>query len=181
MVILEIERLLKEFGGITAVNNVSFKVKSGEIRAIIGPNGAGKSNIADAIVFVLGKTSARALRAKKAQELIFHGGNNKPESEYAKVTLDFSNEDKKFSFEDEILSVSRRINQKGISTYRLNGKVVTRQQILDIFSQAGIRPDGYNIIQQGDVNQIIDMNPIERRGIIDEISGIMEYLSLIHI
>ena len=142
---------------------------------ITGPNGAGKSNIADAIVFVLGKTSARTLRAKKAQELIFHGGNNKPESEYAKVTLYFSNEDKKFPFEDEIVSVSRRINQKGISTYRLNGKVVTRQQILDIFSQAGIRPDGYNIIQQGDVNQIIDMNPIERRGIIDEISGIMEY------
>jgi chromosome segregation protein len=153
---------------------VSIPFQSG-FSCITGPNGCGKSNIGDSISFVLGRTSSRTLRAKKAQDLIFHGSKNKKGSEYAKVTLYFDNSDGVLPFKESSVSISRKINQKGVSTYRLNGKVITRQQILDIFSQAGIHPDGYNIIQQGDVNQIVEMDAIERREIIDEIAGILEY------
>ncbi|MBU2520105.1 MAG: chromosome segregation protein SMC [Nanoarchaeota archaeon] len=142
---------------------------------VTGPNGSGKSNIGDAISFVLGKTSSRLMRAKKSQELIFHGGKKKGGSEYAIVTLYFDNHDNNLPLPEKNPSISRRINQKGVSTYRLNGKVVTRQQIVDIFAQAGIHHDGHNIIQQGDVTQIVEMDAVERREILDEISGIAEY------
>ena len=142
---------------------------------ITGPNGSGKSNVGDAISFVLGRTSSRVLRAKKAHELIFHGGKKKGASEYAIVSLYFDNSDGSLPLPEKNPSISRRINQKGVSTYRLNGKVVTRQQIVDIFAQAGVHHDGHNMIQQGDVTQIVEMDAVERREIIDEISGIAEY------
>ena len=142
---------------------------------ITGPNGSGKTNLADAVTFVLGKSSSRTLRAKKAEELIFHGSKDKSGSDSASVVLYFDNSSKALPLQDKEVSVGRRINRSGVSTYRLNGRVVTRQQIVDILSQGGISPDGYNIIQQGDVNHIVEMDPVQRRGILDEISGIKEY------
>ncbi|MBI4020547.1 MAG: chromosome segregation protein SMC [Candidatus Aenigmarchaeota archaeon] len=142
---------------------------------ITGPNGSGKSNIGDAITFVLGRSSARAMRAKKAHELIFQGSKTKPPSDFAKVTLYIDNSTSGLPLDESMISLSRKINSKGISTYRLNGKVVTRQQIVDILSQVGIQPDGHNIIQQGDVTQVVEMDSVGRRQIIDEISGITEY------
>jgi chromosome segregation protein len=133
------------------------------------------SNIGDAISFVLGRTSSRSLRAKKTQDLIFHGSTAKQAAPEARVALYFDNSKKELPFEEKEVSVSRRINQKGISTYRINGRVVTRQQMVDVLAQIGIKPDGHNIIQQGDVNQIVEMDPVQRRGIIDNISGISEY------
>lgn len=147
----------------------------GGISVVTGPNGSGKSCIADSIMFVLGRSSARALRAKKAQDLIFHGSQSKAGSDYASVTLFLDNKDKKLPFPEEAVSISRRINRAGVSTYRLNGKVVTRQEVVDALGLAGINPDGYNIIQQGDVNEIVEMDPIERRQILDDVSGISEY------
>jgi chromosome segregation protein len=154
--------------------NVSINFPSG-FSVITGPNGCGKSNVGDSISFVIGKASSRVMRAKKSQELIFHGGKSKGASEYAKVTLYFDNSDKILPFKDPSVSISRRLNSKGVSTYRLNGKIATRQEILDVFSQAGIHANGHNIIQQGDVTQVVEMDPVERREIIDEISGIKEY------
>ncbi|MCD6590427.1 MAG: chromosome segregation protein SMC [Candidatus Aenigmarchaeota archaeon] len=142
---------------------------------ITGPNGSGKSNLADGVIFVLGKASSKYLRAKKASDLIFHGSKKKPPSDYAKVSLVFSNEKKILPVDGEKITVARRLNKDGVSTYKLNGKITTRQQILDIFMQARINPGGHNIILQGDVAKIIEMNPLERREIIDEISGIKEY------
>lgn len=142
---------------------------------ITGPNGSGKSNVGDAISFVLGKTSSKSLRAKKTQNLIFHGSTSKKSSPEARVTLYLNNEKKELPFEDKNVTISRRTNNKGVSTYRLNGRVVTRQQMVDVMIQAGISPEGHNIIQQGDVNQIVEMDPIQRRQIIDNISGISEY------
>ena len=124
---------------------------------ITGPNGSGKSNIGDAISFVLGRTSSKSLRAKRAHELIFHGSETKQASEFAKVTLYFDNSSGLLPLEEKTVSVSRRINKNGVSVYRLNDKVVTRQQLVDILAQAGIHPDGHNIIQQGDVNKIVEM------------------------
>ena len=138
-----------------------------------GPNGSGKSNVAEAISFVLGMQS-RAIRAKKAEELIFHGGKSKEASEDARVFLHINNSDKSLPLEQEVV-VSRRINKAGVSTYKINGETVTRQGIVDILAQGRISPYGHNVIHQGDVMHLVEMDPVERRKAIDEISGILEY------
>jgi chromosome segregation protein len=140
-----------------------------------GPNGTGKSNLVDAICFVLGRTSAKSLRAERLHELIFHGGNDKKPADYAAVTVYFDNSNKTFSFENQEVSVTRKVNRKGVSIYKLNGKTTTREKILEALSAVRIYPDGHNIVLQGDVTNVIEMNPVERRYIIDEISGIAEY------
>lgn len=142
---------------------------------ITGPNGSGKTNVSDAVCFVLGKASSRDMRAKKAQDLIFHGSKKKEGSDYASVTLFFDNNDRRIPVDEKEVSISRKINTKGVSTYRLNGRVVNRQQIIDVLLQAGIHPEGHNIIQQGDVNQIVEMDAVERREVIDNIAGITDY------
>jgi chromosome segregation protein len=153
---------------------VSIPLPSG-FSCITGPNGSGKTNVLDAFCFVLGKTSSRTMRAKKSQDLIFHGSKKKGGSDFANVMLYFDNRKGALPLEKGSVTMGRKINKKGVSTYRLNGKVVTRQQILDIFSNVGLHPDGHNIIQQGDVNQIVEMDPVERRGILDSMSGISDY------
>ncbi|MCK4714745.1 MAG: chromosome segregation protein SMC, partial [Candidatus Aenigmarchaeota archaeon] len=142
---------------------------------ITGPNGSGKSNIGDSVAFVLGKSSSKALRAKKSQDLVFHGSQRKGGSDYAKVSMYFDNSDRSLPLEEKMVSISRRISKKGVSTYRMNGRVVTRQQIVDMFALAGVTADGHNIIQQGDVTKIVEMDSEQRRQIIDEISGISEF------
>ncbi len=143
---------------------------------ICGPNGSGKSNILDAICFVLGRASAKSLRADRLYELIFHGADSKKPADYAAVSLYLDNSNKIFQeFEEPEISITRKVNRKGVTDYKLNGRSTTREKILQVLSSARIHPEGHNIVLQGDVTQIIEMNPIERRLIIDEISGIAEY------
>jgi len=142
---------------------------------VCGPNGSGKSNILDAICFVLGRTSAKSLRADRMFETIFHGTKAKPEADSAKVALWFDNSGKEFPFEDDKLVISRKINKRGISVYKINGKVETRETIQEILRPAMIKPDGHNIILQGDVTEVIEMSPLERREVIDDVSGIKEF------
>ncbi len=142
---------------------------------ICGPNASGKSNVLDAICFVLGRTSAKGLRADRMFEMIFHGGLNKKASELAKVNIQFDNSSKEFHLEDDKVSISRRVNRNGVSIYKLNGRTVTKETIKEILRPARIQPEGHNIILQGDVTNVIEMNPIERREILDEISGIKEF------
>jgi chromosome segregation protein len=142
---------------------------------ICGPNGMGKSNILDAISFVIGGTSTKALRAGRLHELIYHGNGDAPPSDYASVTLWLDNSDKLFPFEVPEIAIKRKINKKGMSIFKINGKTTTREKVIELLSSARIHPDGYNIIMQGDVAQVIEMNPLERRNIIDEISGIAQY------
>lgn len=147
----------------------------GGVNAIAGPNGSGKSNILDAITFVLGRTSAKSLRADRLYELIYHGGNGRKPADFASVTLTFDNSKKIFPIDAEELSIVRKVNRKGATVYKMNDRTVTRDKIIQTLSPARIHPDGHNIILQGDITEIIEMNPIERREIIDEISGIAEY------
>lgn len=142
---------------------------------VCGPNGSGKSNILDAIVFVLGRTSAKAIRADKMLETIFHGSKNKDPAEFAKITLYIDNSDKKIPLEEDKIIISRTVNSKSISIYKLNGKTVNRETILEILRHAHINPEGHNIILQGQITEVVEMSSLERREIIDEISGIMEY------
>ncbi len=142
---------------------------------VTGPNGAGKSNIMDAIGFVLGRTSAKSMRAGRLNELIYFGSDKKKPADHTSVSIYFDNSKKAFPSDDKEVYITRKVNQKGVSVFRLNGKIVTREKIIEFLSAARIRPNGYNIVFQGDITQIIETNPIERRLIIDEISGIAEY------
>ncbi len=143
--------------------------------AVVGPNGSGKSNISDAICFVLGKTSAKSMRAGKLTQLIFNGGKGKKPAAKTEVSLILDNTAKKLPYDEDEVCISRRLTQKGTMSYRINGKKVTRTEIVDLLSFSDFDPDGHNIILQGDVTNFIDMDPVERRQILDDISGISEY------
>lgn len=142
---------------------------------ICGPNGVGKTNILDAICFGLGRSSMKSLRAGRLLDLIYHGNGKNPGSDFASVTLWFDNSNKIFPFDSEEVSITRKVNKKGMSLFKINGRTTTREKVLELLSSARIYPDGFNIIMQGDVNQVVDMTPEERRGIIDDISGIAHY------
>lgn len=143
--------------------------------AIVGANGSGKSNIGDAILFVLGGLSAKAMRASRISDLIFAGSKREPPAKYAEVTIYFNNEDRGFPIDEDEVIIKRRVYPDGRSHYWLNGRRATRSEILDLLSAAMISPEGYNIILQGDITKFIKMSPLERRLIIDDISGIAEY------
>ncbi|PIZ51777.1 chromosome segregation protein SMC [Candidatus Woesearchaeota archaeon CG_4_10_14_0_2_um_filter_33_13] len=146
-----------------------------KFNCIIGPNGSGKSNVGDAICFVLGRLSAKSMRVEKASHLIFNGGKKKTPATSASVEIAFCNKNKVFPVEDSEIIVNRSITKTGNSVYRINGKKKTRGEVLDLLSAARINPDGYNIILQGDIMRFVDMSPMERRKIIEEISDVSIY------
>jgi chromosome segregation protein len=139
---------------------------------VLGPNGSGKSNIMDALCFVLGKTSAKSMRADKSANLIYNGGKSKKPHSSAEVAIYFDNSNKKFPLDTKEVKVSRVIKQNGQSNYLINDKKMTRQQVVDILSSSSIDPDGHNIILQGDIVHFTNMRPIDRRLLIEEIAGI---------
>ena len=132
--------------------------------AIMGPNGSGKSNIIDAIIFVLGEGRLRLVRASRLRDLV----NVKAKDGEALVSLDIEADGKTYT-------ITRSINRKGQSVYRLNGKRVARHEIISLLSSLGISQRGYNFVLQGEITRLIKMTPLERRAIIDEIAGISEY------
>lgn len=146
-----------------------------KFNCILGPNGSGKSNVGDALCFVLGRISAKSMRAEKAVNLIFNGGKKKQPSKNAMVEIAFDNSQKIFPVDDHEVILNRTITGKGASVYRINGKKRTRTEVLDMLSLAKINPEGYNIILQGDITRFVDMSPLERRRVIEEISDVSVY------
>ena len=147
------------------------------INVILGPNGSGKSNISDALCFVLGRLSIKSIRAKKAANLIFMGTKAASPSKEAIVEIVFSNDDKTFTIDSSEVSIKRIVRKNGQSIYKINNETKTRQEVLTLLAQAGIDPHGFNIILQGEIQNFVRMKPDERRGIIEEVSGIAIYES----
>ena len=146
-----------------------------DFNCVVGPNGAGKSNILDALCFVLGKSSAKALRTEKSSHLIYNGGKSKKPAEKAEVSIVFDNKDKSFPYEVDEIIVSRYVRQSGVSVYKINDQTVTRQQVVELLSLAKIDADGHNIILQGDIIRFCEMGGEDRRMLIEEIAGISVY------
>ncbi len=146
-----------------------------KFNVILGPNGSGKSNLGDALCFVLGRLSAKSMRAEKAVNLIFNGAKTKKPADAALVEIAFDNSKNIFPEKAPEVVISRNITHDGNSTYRINGKKRTRTEVLDFLGAAKINPDGYNIILQGDITRFVDMPHIERRRIIEEISDVTVY------
>jgi len=142
---------------------------------VLGPNGCGKSNVIDSLCFVLGKGSTKELRAERAANLIYNGGKTKQPAKEGSVSIYFDNSDKSFPTEEKVVKITRIVRQTGQSKYKINDKVRTRQEVLDLLSIARVDPDGYNIILQGDIEKFVNMPTVKRREIIEEISGIGIY------
>jgi len=145
------------------------------LNVIVGPNGAGKSNLADAICFVLGRLKVRSMRATKSANLIYHGGKDGKPSQNAKVSMVFDNSDGVFSIQSQEVEIMRIVKKDGTSVYKINGETKTRQEMLELMAQADIDPEGFNIILQTEISNIIQMHPEEKRQIIEEIAGISIY------
>ena len=146
-----------------------------DYNCVLGPNGSGKSNVLDALCFVLGKSSAKSMRAEKSSNLIYNGGKAKKPAKEGEVSIYFDNAEKKFPTDDPEVKLTRIVRQNGQSIYKINDKTRTRQEILDLLGLAKIDPDGYNIILQGDITKFVEMPTSERRMLIEEISGISLY------
>ncbi len=145
------------------------------INVILGPNGSGKSNISDALCFVLGRLSIKSMRAAKASNLIFQGTKAISPAKEAIVEVVFDNSDKIFSIEEDEISIKRIVRHNGQSIYKINNQTKTRNELLSLLAQAGIDPNGFNIILQGEIQSFVRMHSEERRKIIEEVSGISIY------
>src|SRR3989344_525735 len=118
------------------------------INVVLGPNGSGKSNISEALCFVLGRLSIKSMRASKAGNLIFMGSKSAHPSKEAMVEIFFDNTDRVFSVDSDEISIKRIVRKTGNSIYKINNKTQTRQDVLLLLSQAGMDPNGFNIILQ---------------------------------
>ncbi|MGA8542549.1 MAG: chromosome segregation protein SMC [Thermoplasmata archaeon] len=148
---------------------------------VAGPNGMGKSNISDAILFVLGPTSSKALRAERLTHLFFNGGSSKKAATECEVSLIFDNADKLLPCDSAEVEVTRYVklapnDPDGYYSYfYVNGKRTTQTEIDALLSHGRLSGDGYNLVQQGDVNKVVTMGPVPRRGLLERLAGISQY------
>ncbi len=147
------------------------------INVILGPNGSGKSNVSDALCFVLGRLSIKSMRAAKAKNLLFMGSKYVKPAREATVELVFDNSDHIFSIDKEEVTIKRSVRINGQSIYKINDETKTRVEIIEMLAQAGIDPHGFNLVLQGQIQAIVNMQPEERRKIIEEVAGISIYES----
>ena len=147
-----------------------------DFTTISGPNGSGKSNIIDGILFALGLSNSRVMRAEKLTDLIYNADNGK--KNFAQVTIRFDNSDHEMPVDADEISITRKVRKTDsgyYSYYYFNERPVSLADIHNYLSKARITPEGYNVVMQGDVTRIIEMTITERRKIIDEIAGVSEF------
>ncbi len=150
---------------------------NGGFTAIVGPNGCGKSNVSDAIRWVLGEQSAKSLRGDNMQDVIFKGTEKRKSLSYCEVTLTFDNTDRFFNIEYDELSITRKLYRSGESEYQINKNTCRLKDIIDLLFDSGIGKNGYSVIGQGKVSEIVDEKPEERRAMFEEAAGIAKFKS----
>jgi chromosome segregation protein len=156
-------------------NKTAFEFKKG-ITAIVGPNGSGKSNIVDAVRWVLGEQSVKSLRGgKEMSDVIFSGSDTKEALNKASVILTFDNTDKYLNSEFTELEIKRTIYKTGESEYFINNAKVRLKDIQDLFIDSGASSDSFNIISQGNIAEIVNSKPIDRRIIFESAAGVLKY------
>src|SRR2546426_467287 len=149
--------------------------------SITGPNGSGKSNIADAILFVLGPKSSKAIRAGKLTDLIWNGGKDKKPADSCQVSLFFDNSDRQIPVEADEVKLTRYVGlspsvEGGYNSYfYINDRKSSLSEFDSLLAHARISAEGYNLVQQGDIQRIVSMSSIERRRILDNIAGITKF------
>ena len=141
----------------------------------MGPNGCGKSNIVDAIRWVLGEQSAKALRGSSMQDVIFEGTDKRKGLPYCEVALTFTDCEEDLGTAFNEVEISRRVTRDGGSDYYINGKVSRLKDIQRLFANTGVGRVSYSFMLQGQIDQILSTNPAERRTIFEEAAGITLY------
>ena len=145
------------------------------VTAIVGPNGCGKSNVSDAIRWVLGEQSARALRCTNMQDLLFNGGANFKPAAKAQVALRFTDTEGKLALESPEIEVSRQLARSGESRYFINQTPCLLRDITELFMDTGIGVSAYSVMEQSKIDLILNSRPEERRYLFDEVAGITKY------
>ena len=145
------------------------------ITAIVGPNGSGKSNIGDAVRWVLGEQSAKLLRGTSMQDVIFNGTEKRKPLSYCEVSLVFDNEDRALPMDYAEIMVTRRVYRSGESEYFLNRSACRLKDVVDLFRDTGIGKEGYSIIGQGRIDEILSRKGEDRRLVFEEAAGIVKF------
>lgn len=145
------------------------------ITTVIGPNGSGKSNISDAIRWVLGEQSMKSLRGSKTEDVIFAGTQNRKSLGFAEVSMVIDNSDQKLPIEYMEVTITRKLYRNGESGYFINKTPCRLKDVLELFMDTGIGKDGYSIIGQGKIDEILSNKSEERRHIFEEAAGIVKY------
>lgn len=145
------------------------------VTAVVGPNGSGKSNISDAIRWVLGEMSAKSLRGSNMQDVIFSGTQKRKPVNFAEVSLVLDNSDHTFPIEFDEVVVTRRVFRSGETAYQINKANCRLKDIHELFMDTGLGRDGYSIIGQGNVSQILSTKAEDRRSLFEEAAGIAKY------
>lgn len=148
-----------------------------DITAIVGPNGSGKSNISDAIRWVLGEQSIKNLRGIKMEDVIFSGTDKRRALGYAEVSIIFDNTDKLIPLDYSEIMITRRVFRSGESEYYINKNSCRLKDIRELFMDTGVGKDGYSIIGQGRIEEILSNRPEDRRNIFEEAAEIVKYKS----
>ena len=145
------------------------------ITAVVGPNGSGKSNVSDAVRWVLGEQRAKSLRGDKMEDVIFAGTENRKPQGFAEVTIIIDNQDGKLPIDYTEVQVTRRVFRSRESEYRINGTACRLKDIQELFMDTGVGREGYSIIGQGRIDEILNAKGEERRRIFEEATGIVKY------
>ena len=145
------------------------------ITTVIGPNGSGKSNISDAIRWVLGEQSMKSLRGAKSEDIIFAGTQNRKSLGFAEASLVFDNSDSRLPVEYTEVVVTRKLYRSGESGYYINKTPCRLKDVLELFMDTGIGKDGYSIIGQGKIDEILSNKSEDRRHIFEEAAGVVKY------
>ncbi len=143
--------------------------------AIVGPNGSGKSNVTDAIRWVLGEQSVKTLRGSKMEDVIFNGTQSRRAMNFAEVSMTIDNSDGKLPIEYYEVQITRRLYRSGESEYQINHVNCRMKDILQLFMDTGLGKDGYSIIGQGRVDDILSTKSEDRRKVLEEASGIVKF------
>ncbi len=154
--------------------NVELILEPG-VTTIVGPNGCGKSNVSDAIRWVLGQQSPRALRCANMQDLLFNGGSNFKPAQRAQASLHFTNVEGKLALESPEIAVRRQLTRSGESEYFINDAPCLLRDITELFMDTGIGVDAYSVMEQSKIDLILNTRPEERRFLFDEVAGITKY------
>lgn len=145
------------------------------VTIVVGPNGSGKSNVADAIRWVLGEQSAKSLRGAKMEDIIFSGSDKKKPLGMAEVSITLDNANGLFPIEYSEITVSRRVYRSGESDYSINKTPCRLKDIHELFTDTGVGKEGYSIIGQGKIDEILSTKSEDRRVLIEEAAGIVKY------
>ena len=145
------------------------------ITAVVGPNGSGKSNISDAVRWVLGEQSTKTLRGSRMEDVIFGGTSQRKALGYAEVTLRLDNADKGINSDKDEVAVTRRYYRSGESEYKINGEVCRLRDIHELFMDTGLGRDGYSMVGQGRIADLVSARSSQRRDMLEEAAGISHF------